>query len=61
MAVNRPVTREHEEVEFRPVPGQEHEWASFCDVQRSRLWDYIGVYPVGFALVAILLLIAEAL
>jgi hypothetical protein len=56
MAVNRSVPREAEEVEFRPVPGQEREWAGSTWLARSRLWDALGTYPVAGVIVLLLLL-----
>lgn len=40
------VAREYEPVEFRPIPGQEDEWAAITGYDRSRLWDWLGLYPV---------------
>lgn len=57
MAVNRPVAREDEPVEFRPVPGQEEEWAGLVYTARSRLWDALGTIPVALLLIGSLILI----
>ena len=61
MAVNRPVPREDEEVEFRPVFGAEEEWAGLVYFARSRLWDALGVYPVSGTIVLFLLLMGLSL
>lgn len=50
-----------EEVEFKPIPGAEEEWAGFQFVDRSRLWDWLGLYPVGFYLALCLLLLGSVL
>lgn len=57
MAVNRLVPRDEEPVEFRPVPGQEHEWAGYGYFVRSKLWDYLGLYPALACVVGVLTLI----
>jgi hypothetical protein len=45
--VNKKVSPEAETLEFKPIPGYEEEWAGFSYVERSRLWDALGVVPVG--------------
>lgn len=57
MPGNRSVPPGEERVEFRPLPGQETEWAEFQYVERSRLWYWAGVFPVSLALDFLLLLI----
>jgi hypothetical protein len=58
---NRLVPRQEEVVEFRPIPGAEDSWASHCYVERSRLWDYLGVFPIGAYLCAWLVMIGVAI
>jgi hypothetical protein len=58
--MNRLVARESEPVEFVPVPGYEDEWAIGSWVIRSRLWDYLGVLPVGLYLVLCMLLMGAS-
>jgi hypothetical protein len=57
MPTNKLVPTDYELVEFRPVPGAEDEWAGFQFVDHSRLWDWLGVLPVGLWLVLNLLVI----
>jgi hypothetical protein len=57
MPANKSVLREDEPIEFRPVAGQEDEWASTSYVQRSALWEALGLMPVGFLFVIQLILI----
>ena len=45
--INKKVSPEAGAVEFKPIPGYEEEWAGFNYVERSRLWDALGVVPVG--------------
>jgi hypothetical protein len=61
MALNRVVDRSDEPVEFRPVPGQEDEWASLSYVERSALWGGLGALPVGVVLVVLLVLMGLGL
>jgi hypothetical protein len=61
MAVNRPVPRSEEPIEFRPVPGQEHLWAGSTYVPRSRLWDVLGFYPVLMIVVSMVIMIGMAI
>lgn len=58
--VNRMVPRELEPVEFKPVMGFEDDWAIGSWVIRSRLWDYLGVLPVGVYLVLNMILMGAA-
>jgi len=44
-------------VEFRPLPGQEDDWAEFSYVERSQLWLWLGIAPICLAFEALLLLI----
>lgn len=47
MSVPRRLPREFEPVEFRPMPGQEDEWATGSDWEiRSPLWRWLGLYPL---------------
>jgi len=57
VAVNRLVPRNEEAVEFRPIPGREDPWP----VVRSRLWDYLGVFPLGAYLCACLVMIGVSI
>lgn len=59
--VNRVVPREEEVVEFRPIPGQEEDWAGFQFVDRSRLWEYLGIYPIGGYLVLCAILLGASI
>ena len=61
MPVNRPVSREMEEVEFKPIPGTEDSWPQFSYIQRSRLWAYLGIYPVGMYISVWLVLLGVSL
>lgn len=54
------VPREAEPVEFRLLPGTEEEWASAVYVERSRLWDFLGVIPVLATVVLQLAFLAAA-
>lgn len=54
MPVNRVVPPGSEPVEFRPLPGQEEDWAGSDYILRSQLWYWLGVYPIGAILVLIL-------
>lgn len=58
--VNKKVPQDMEPREFRPVPGFEEDWAGFRYVQRSRLWDAAGTYPIGLWFVLVLLMIGVA-
>jgi hypothetical protein len=41
------LAREHEAVEFRPLPGQDDEdWAGTELDSRSPLWKWLGLYPL---------------
>jgi hypothetical protein len=52
--VAKRLAREHELVEFRPLPGQEDEWAAGSEWEtRSLLWKWLGLYPL-LAYVAIM-------
>jgi hypothetical protein len=57
MPGNRIVGTGEEPVEFRPLPGQEEEWAEFNYLKRSPVWYWMGVFPVCCAFEALLLLI----
>lgn len=54
--LNRRVRPGEEPVEFRPLPGQEGDWAGAEYVCRSLLWYWIGIYPVALYLVFVLVL-----
>jgi hypothetical protein len=54
---NRLVSRDREEIEFKPIPGSEEEWAMFQYIGRSRIWDWLGLYPVGLYFICNLMLI----
>lgn len=56
MRINRPVGRHEEPVEFRPLPGQEADWAGADYLPREPIWLWLGVYPIGAAHVMLLLL-----
>lgn len=49
MTIKR-LPREHELIEFRPVPGVRSEWAAGSEAEiRSPLWDWLGLFPLlGF-------------
>jgi ABC-type phosphate transport system auxiliary subunit len=57
MPANRSVPTSEERVEFRPLPGQEDDWAEFNWLDRGAEWYWLGTFPVGLALIMILLLI----
>jgi hypothetical protein len=57
MPANRPVMPGEEAVEFRPLPGQEDDWAEFNYVERSALWYWLGFLPVCYVFEALLILI----
>jgi hypothetical protein len=61
MSIPREVSRGQEDVEFRPVAGLEREFAGWALVRRSRVWDYLGLYPIGVYIVAMLVLIGSAI
>lgn len=57
MPLLKPVAREREEVVFKPIPGQEDDWAFVFGDNRSRLWDGLGTYPIiGFIVLMLILL-----
>jgi hypothetical protein len=60
VAGNKYVSREREPIEFRPIAGGDEEWAGLHYVPRSRLWDWLGLYPVGAYLVLCLWLLGVA-
>ena len=53
---NRRLSPGEEPVEFRPLPGQEGDWAGADYVCRSPLWYWVGIYPVALYLVIVLVL-----
>lgn len=57
MPVNRLVSRDREEIEFRPIPGSEEEWAMYQYIGRNPLWDWVGLYPVAAYLILNFILI----
>jgi hypothetical protein len=57
MAANRSVRPGEEAVEFRPLPGQEQDWAEYNYVDRGAEWFWLGTFPIGICFIAILLLI----
>lgn len=57
MPTNRVVSPSDEPVEFRPLPGQEADWAGADYVPGSPLWLWIGAYPVGAYLIYLLVLL----
>ena len=57
---NRPVKPGEEPVEFRPIPGQEGDWAGADYVVRSPLWYWAGIYPIALYLVMVLVLMGMA-
>jgi len=56
----RPVVVQREEVVFKPIPGQEEEWAEYEGDDRSRLWDWLGTYPILTFIVILLICIASS-
>jgi hypothetical protein len=54
MSVPKPVTREEEVLEFRPIAGLDEDWPT----ERSRLWDALGVYPILISIIIWLVLLA---
>jgi hypothetical protein len=55
--VNRIVGTGEEPVEFRPLPGQEDDWAEYNYVARAGVWYWAGTFPVSLAFMAVLALI----
>jgi len=54
---NRPIKPGEEPVEFRPLPGQEGDWAGADYVIMSPLWYWLGIYPVaGFHVLLLVLM-----
>jgi len=44
-------------VEFRPLPGQEDDWAEFNYVIPAPCWYWLGTFPIALYFMAILTLI----
>lgn len=61
MPVPRPVSRHQEPVEFRPVAGLEAEFVGWQITVRSRLWDWLGTYPIIAWIVLVLLMIGAGI
>lgn len=60
MAVKR-LAREREPVEFKPLPGQENDWASGSEPEiLSPLWRWLGLYPILLFITLYCLLIGMA-
>jgi hypothetical protein len=57
MPANRRVGSHEEPVEFRPLPGQEDDWAGYTYVPRDRIWDWMGTYPVALSFILLLVLL----
>ena len=57
MPSNRPVAPSEEAVEFRPLPGQEDDWAEFNWVDRGELWFWLGTFPIALYFMMLLALI----
>lgn len=57
---NRRLSPGEEPVEFRPLPGQEGDWAGADYVIRSPLWYWFGIYPVAGCLVLLLVYLGMA-
>jgi hypothetical protein len=54
---NRPVGNSEEAVEFRPLPGQEDDWAEFNYAIPAPCWYWLGTFPIALYFMAILTLI----
>jgi len=47
-------------VEFRPLPGQEGDWAGADYLPREPIWLWLGIYPVAGYLVLLLIYMGMA-
>lgn len=56
MPTNRRVGTGEEPVEFRPLPGQEEDWAEFNYLDQT-LWFWMGIFPIAVAHMLILVMI----
>lgn len=56
MPANRSVPTGEEPVEFRPLPGQEEDWAEFSYLDQT-YWFWLGTFPIAVAHMLILLMI----
>lgn len=57
MAANRSVPLGEEPVVFRPLPGQEDDWAEFNYVDRGGVWFWVGTFPVAVFFMIVLVLL----
>jgi len=58
--VNRRLRPGEEPVEFRPLPGQEGDWAGADYLPREPIWLWLGIYPVAGYLVLLLVYMGMA-